>query len=93
LLTTTGTAAGIFASVTGGVPRTLAVVAIVQLGLVLVGSLLYAEPINSQFRGRREGDVPPGAANLRDRWRRFHLLRTGFAIAAFLLLVTAVTYV
>ena len=93
LLLITGTAAGIFASITGGLPRTLAIIAIIQLGFVLVGSLLLAEPINSQFRRRREGDVPPEAANLRDRWRRFHLLRTGFVIAAFFRLVTAVTYV
>ena len=61
--------------------------------MILVSSIVLAEPINSQFRRRPEGDVPPDAERLRRRWRRFHLVRTVFAVAAFTLFVTAVSYV
>jgi Domain of unknown function (DUF1772) len=54
--------------------------------------VILAEPINSQFRRRPEGSVPPDAERLRRVWRRFHLVRTAIAVAAFTLLVTAVSY-
>jgi O-antigen ligase len=92
LLVTCGAAAAAFASLTGGAGRALALGGIVLLGVVLVSSLVLAEPINSQFRRRREGVVPPDAERLRRRWRRFHLVRTVLAVAAFVLFVTAVSY-
>jgi hypothetical protein len=57
-----------------------------------VSSLVIAEPINSQFRRRPEGDVPPNADRLRQLWRRFHLARAALGVVAYLLLVVAATY-
>jgi hypothetical protein len=62
------------------------------LAVILVSSILLAEPINSQFRRRQEGVVPPDAERLRRFWRRFHLVRTALAVAAFAALITAVSY-
>ena len=44
--------------------------------------------ICSQFRRRPEGV----SERLRRFWRRFHLIRTALAVAAFADLVTAVSY-
>lgn len=52
-----------------------------------------AEPINSQFRRRPEGDAPPDAEKLRARWRRLHLVRTVVTVAAFATIVLAVGYI
>ena len=71
-----GAAAGAFASLVEGGARTLALLGVGFLGVILVSSILVAEPINSQFRRRAEGAVPPGAERLRSVWRRFHLVRT-----------------
>jgi hypothetical protein len=60
--------------------------------VILLGSLVLAEPVNSQFRQRPEGVVPPDAERLRRLWRRLHLVRTGLAVAAMGCLTTAVTY-
>lgn len=92
LLVICGTAAAAFASGTGGASQTLALVAIGVLATILVSSVVIAEPINSQFRRRAEGDVPPDADALRRRWRRFHLVRTAMAVSAFMLLVTAASF-
>jgi hypothetical protein len=70
----------------------LAFAGIGLLAAILVSSIVLAEPINGQFRRRAEGVVPPDAERLRRRWRRFHLVRTALAVAAFALLVTAVSY-
>jgi hypothetical protein len=85
-------AAGAFASLTGGPARTLAALGIALLVVILVGSIVIAEPVNSEFRRRPEGVVPPDAERLRGLWRRFHLVRTGLAVSAFALLVTAASY-
>jgi Domain of unknown function (DUF1772) len=85
-------AAGVFASRTAGGARALALVAIGLLAAILIGSVVLAEPINSQFRRRPEGEVPPQAERLRRRWRRFHLVRTSLGIAALACLITAATY-
>lgn len=81
-----------FASLTRGAGRTLALTGLALLAVILVGSIILAEPINSQFRRLPEGTVPADAEDLRRKWRRFHLLRTALAVAAFALLVTAVSY-
>jgi hypothetical protein len=65
---------------------------VVLLAVILVSSIILAEPINSQFRRPPEGVVPPVAESLRRRWRRFHLVRTALAVAAFALFVNAVAY-
>jgi hypothetical protein len=92
LLVICGTAAGVFASLTDGGSRTLALVCIGLLAAILLGSLIVAEPINSQFRRRPEGEVPPEAHQLRCRWRRFHLARTSLGLPALVCLITAVAY-
>jgi hypothetical protein len=92
LLATSATATGGFAWFTEGVSRALALVAIGLLVLILVGSIVIAEPINSRFRRLPEGVVPPQADVLRRRWRRFHLARTCFGVAALVCLISAVTY-
>jgi hypothetical protein len=92
LLVICGGAAGTFAALADGAARTLAFAAVGLLAVILVSSIVLAEPINSQFRRRREGDVPPDAERLRRLWRRFHLVRTGLAVSALACLVTAVTY-
>jgi Domain of unknown function (DUF1772) len=92
LLVVCASAAGGFAWLAEGGARTLALVGIGLLAIILVGSIVVAEPINSQFRRLPEGVVPPQAERLRRRWRRFHLIRTGLGIAALACLITAVTY-
>jgi hypothetical protein len=92
LLVTCGAATGGFASLADGGARTLALARMGLLAIILVGSIVVAEPINSQFRRLPEGVVPPQAERLRRRWRRFHLIRTALGIAALACLITAVTY-
>jgi Domain of unknown function (DUF1772) len=92
LLVVSAVGAGAFASLTDGAGGTLALAGIALLAVILVSSIIVAEPINSQFRRLPEGTVPPDAEALRRRWRRFHLVRTALAVAAFTALVTAVSY-
>jgi hypothetical protein len=93
LLVICAAAAAVFAWRADGSARSLAVAGIAVLATILVSSIVVAEPINSQFRRRAEGVVPPDAERLRRVWRRFHLVRTALAVAAFALLVVAATYV
>jgi hypothetical protein len=81
-----------FATLSGGAGRTLALAGIALLAVILVSSIILAEPINSEFRRRPEGVVPPDADALRRRWRRFHLFRTVLAVSAFAACVTAASY-
>jgi Anthrone oxygenase len=92
LLVICAAAAGMFASLAEGGARTLALAGIGLLVVILVGSIVVAEPINSQFRRLPEGVVPPQAERLRRRWRRFHLIRTCMGVAALACFITAVTY-
>jgi|SRR5262245_1148028 len=92
LLVICACAAAAFAWQTSGAGRILATAGIVPLAIILVSSIVLAEPINNQFRRRPEGVAPPGAERLRLIWRRFHLIRTALAVVAFAFIVTAVTY-
>jgi hypothetical protein len=92
LLVVCGSGAWGFASIAGGAARALALVGIGMLSLILISSIVVAEPINNQFRRLPEGVVPPQAERLRQRWRRFHLIRTCLGLAALACLITAVTY-
>jgi hypothetical protein len=92
LLVICAAAAAVFAWQADNPARTLAVPAIAGLAMILVSSIVVAEPINRQFRRRPEGVVPPDADRLRRLWRRFHLVRAALAITAFALLAVAVTY-
>jgi len=92
LLLICGSAATVFATQTDDVARTLALASLALLGTILVSSIVIAEPINSQFRRRPEGVVPPEADRLRRLWRRFHLVRTALGVTAYSLLIVAATY-
>jgi hypothetical protein len=92
LLVISAVGAGLFAWLSGGSARLLSLAGIALLAVILVSSLVVAEPINSQFRRVPEGTVPPSADELRRRWRRFHLVRTALAVSAFALFLTAVSY-
>jgi Domain of unknown function (DUF1772) len=92
LLVISALAGGAFAAFTDAAARVLAFTGVGLLAAVLVSSILLAEPVNSQFRRRPEGVVPPDVVRLRRFWRRFHLIRTALAVAAFTCLVTAVSY-
>jgi hypothetical protein len=92
LLVISAAAAAVFAWRTGDAARMFAVAAIAVLATILVSSIVIAEPINSQFRRRPEGVVPPNADRLRQLWRRFHLVRAALGVVAYSLLVVAATY-
>jgi Domain of unknown function (DUF1772) len=92
LLVICASGAGAFAWLAGYTGRMLSLAGVALLAVILVSSIILAEPINSQFRRLPEGIVPPDAESLRQRWRRFHLIRAALAVAAFALFVTAVTY-
>ncbi|SEJ98898.1 protein of unknown function [Sphingobium sp. AP50] len=64
----------------GGV-RYLAGASVFLMALVIVGSVVIAEPMNTQFRKLPEGQIPENALKMRDNWRVFHLVRTIVAIA------------
>jgi hypothetical protein len=69
----------------------LATIVTLSAGGIFAGGLI-AEPINSQFRRRPEGVVPPNADRMRQLWRRFHLVRAALGVVAYSLLVVAATY-
>ena len=64
-----------------------------MLAGVVVVTACFNLPINRQFNDRNEGDIPPNAAELRTRWRKFHWVRTAPALGMLVCLVFAVTYV
>jgi uncharacterized membrane protein len=80
----------LFALNTDGRPAALSWTAVALLGVVIVSSLIVAEPINTRFRRLPEGDAPERAERLRVTWRRFHYGRTVLGIAAFTCIVGAV---
>jgi hypothetical protein len=86
-----GIGALLFAITTDGRPATWSWVAVVLLGVIVVSSLIVAEPINSRFRRLPEGSPPEAAERLRIVWRRFHYGRTVLGVAAFACVVGAVT--
>ena len=74
---------GYFAWFSLGTPRLLAWVGVALLVVIVVASIVIAEPINSRFRRLPEGQVPDGAARYRIAWRRFHTARAIFTMVAF----------
>ncbi|MDQ3788245.1 MAG: DUF1772 domain-containing protein [Actinomycetota bacterium] len=86
-----GVGALLFALNSSGRAATLTWVAVGLFGVIIVSSLIVAEPINSRFRRLPEGDPPDGAERLRVTWRRFHYGRTLLGIAAFVCAVGAVS--
>ncbi|RSM64774.1 hypothetical protein DMB66_19245 [Actinoplanes sp. ATCC 53533] len=72
-----------------GIARALAWIALGGITLIVVGSVLLLEPINTKFRRLPEGTPPPDAASLHTRWTWLHLVRTVLAVASLGLFVTA----
>jgi uncharacterized membrane protein len=75
-----------------GTPRVLALAGIALMMLIIVASIVLAEPMNSAFRRLPEGEIPDGVEQIRVRWARFHRVRTVAAVAMFALMVLAVSY-
>ncbi len=86
-----GVGALLFAMNSSGRAAALTWVAVGLFGVIIVSSLIVAEPINARFRRRPEGDPPDGVERLRVTWRRFHYGRTLLGIAAFGCVVGAVS--
>jgi hypothetical protein len=86
----TGAGALLFALNASGRPATLTWIAVALLAVIIVSSLIVAEPINARFRRLPEGATPDRADRLRITWRRFHLSRTLLGVAAFTCIVGAV---
>jgi hypothetical protein len=80
----------VFALNSAGRAATLTWTAVALLAVIIVSSLVVAEPINARFRRVPEGVTPEGAERLRVIWRRFHYGRTLLGIAAFTCIVGAV---
>lgn len=74
----------------GGRAAVLAWIATGLLAIVMVSSILVAEPMNYKFRRVPEGQVPDGAERIRVVWRRFHLIRTLIGCAAFACIAAAI---
>lgn len=79
----------LFALTATGRGAALGWVAVALLGVIIVSSLVVAEPINGRFRRVPEGITPDRADRLRVTWRRFHYARTILGVAAFGCLVFA----
>jgi hypothetical protein len=79
-----------FSLSTSGTPRLLAIAAAAGLALNIVLSLTLLVPTQYRFVRQSAGELPRGAADLRRRWLRGHLIRTAVVLAAFTLLVFAV---
>lgn len=74
-------------------PVTLATAALATLLFVasIVVTVTQMVPLN-ELADRWSAVAPPAeAAAVRDRWWRLHIVRTGFAVAAFILLVSTAT--
>jgi len=84
-----GIGAVLFAINTTGRPAVLTWIAVALIGLIIVSSIVIAEPINAQFRRLPEGRQPERAEQLRTTWRIFHYARTLIALAAFACLTAA----
>ncbi len=85
-----GLGAILFSIHSSGTSRVLGWLGLTCLAVIMVGSALLGEPINSKFRRLAEGTPPEGAEELRAFWRRFHFARTGVAVAALVFLIAAV---
>ncbi|GAA2463634.1 DUF1772 domain-containing protein [Winogradskya humida] len=72
----------IVAPAVGGPARVLLLAAVVLQAGVAATSQLGNVPINRRVRSLPAGPLPDGWADPRSAWRRWHLLRTSFALAA-----------
>jgi hypothetical protein len=83
-------AAVVFALNSGGPPALLAWIGSALIALIIIASIVIAEPMNSKFRRLTEGQAPERVDEIRVRWRRFHWARTALALTAFACLAAAV---
>jgi uncharacterized membrane protein len=75
----------LFASayLTQGISRALFMVSGLLLLVGIIVTLVFEVPINKQIAVWTPSSVPPDWSSKRDRWVRFHWLRTVAGIAAF----------
>ncbi|MFB8281138.1 anthrone oxygenase family protein [Nocardia colli] len=85
-----GLGAVLFSVQSSGTSRLFGWLGTACLAVIMIGSLLLGEPINSKFRQRAEGTPPERAEQLRAFWRRFHIARTGVAVVSLVFLIAAV---
>lgn len=85
-----GAGAVAFAVTSGGRSALLAWVGCGLIVMVILASVVIAEPINSKFRRVAEWQVPADVERYRMRWCRFHAVRNVIALAAFGCLAAAV---
>jgi hypothetical protein len=81
---------GFALSVGGGAARTLSLLAAAGLLIVLVGSVALLVPAQRRLVASASRLTTPDVERLRTRWLRGHVLRTGVALAALVLVVAAV---
>ncbi|WP_020415658.1 DUF1772 domain-containing protein [Amycolatopsis sp. ATCC 39116] len=80
---------GMYALRHDGAARVLTWLGFAGVALIVVGSIVLLEPINSKFRRLPEGTPPEHAATLFVRWSWLHIVRAGVAIASLALFVAA----
>jgi Domain of unknown function (DUF1772) len=80
----------VFAVSSDGHAAVLAWIGAALIGVIMVASIIIAEPMNSKFRRLAEGQAPEGVDQLRISWRRFHWARTLIALASFACLAAAI---
>jgi hypothetical protein len=81
--------AAVFACNSQGRAAALAWIGVALIAVIMVGSIVLAEPVNSKFRRLPEGQAPEHAERLRITWRRLHWVRTVVALGAFACLAAA----
>ena len=87
--TLSGVGARVFACNSQGRAAVLAWIGVALIAVIMVGSIVFAEPVNSKFRRLPEGQAPEHAERLRITWRRLHWVRTVVALGAFACLAAA----
>ena len=87
--TLSGLGAAVFAWNSQGRAAVLAWIGVASIAVIMVGSIVLAEPMNSKFRRLPEGQAPEHAERLRITWRRLHWVRTVVALGALACLAAA----
>lgn len=86
-----GIGAVLFSIQSSGISTLFGWLGLAFLLVIMIGSVMFGEPINSKFRRLPEGTPPEDASQLRAFWRRFHFARTAVAVLALIFLITATT--
>jgi uncharacterized membrane protein len=80
------------------VSRTVSIAFVLSLaGLVLIAAdmavtLICNVPINKQVQSWNASAPPPDWAELRDRWEKFHTIRTALIVSGFSLFTSSVVF-